>query len=83
MKIFNRNNDYSLKQKIINFSVITFIFISINIINEFRNNSIDPHLLRIKEFEDSFSQSFIGSFFQNTVSNTKKFREFNCKDLLL
>ena len=83
MKIFNRNNDYSLKQKIINFSVITFIFISINIINEFRNNSIDPHLLRIKEFEDSFSQSFIGSFFQNTVSNMKKFREFNCKDLLL
>ena len=83
MKIFISNNDYSVKQKIINFSVITFIFISINIINKMRNNSIDPNFLRLKEFEDSYSQSFISSFFRSTITDMKKFRELNYKDLLL
>ena len=83
IKIFKNNNVYSLKLKIINCSIITFFLIYINIAFALRNKSPDTNYLKIKEFEDSYSNSFIGGFFHNKVSDMKKFRELNYKNSLL
>jgi len=83
IKIFKKNFDYSLKLKIINSSIITFVFFFINTVAILRNNSSDNNYLKIKEFEDSYSNSFIREFFENKVSDMKKFREINYRDLLL
>ena len=82
-KIFQKNNDDSLKPKFINIAIITLIFIYFNILVLIRNNSADSNYLKIKEFEDSFTTSFIMSFFKNLVAEMKKFRELNCKTLSL
>ena len=83
IKIFQKNNDFSLKQKIINSSIIILIFTYINIHLVLRKNSSDSTYLKIKEFEDSYSTTFIGSFFENDISKIKKFRELNYKNSLL
>ena len=75
IKIFLKNHDYSLKQKIINFSIILLIFIFITIQVWFKNNSSDPKYLKIRDFEDSISTSFMGRFFENKVSDMIKFRD--------
>ena len=82
-KLFQKNNDYSPKSKIINSSIIILIFIYINIVIELRKNSIDSKYLKIKEFEDSYSKSFIRSFFDNTISKMKKYRDLNYKNSFL
>jgi len=81
--MFLKNHDYSLKQKIINFSIILLIFIFITIQVWFKNNSSDPKYLKIRDFEDSISTSFMGRFFENKVSDMIKFRDLNYRNLLL
>ena len=83
IKIFQKNNDYSLKPKVINFSILLLIFSFIDIFIVLKNNSSDPNYLKIKEFEDSFSTTFIGSFFENPISEMIKFRELNYENSLL
>ena len=49
-----------------------------------RNNSSEPNYLKVKEFENSNSKSFIGNFLDNNVvKDMVNFRELNCKNLLL
>ena len=83
IKIFLKNHDYSLKQKIINFSIIFLIFIFITIQIWFKNNSSDPNYLKIRNFEYSISKSFMGRFFENKIWDMKKFRDLNYRNLLL
>ena len=47
------------------------------------NNNFDFKYKKIKEFEDSSFKSFIKNFFTNQISDMKKFREINCKNILL
>jgi cellulose synthase/poly-beta-1,6-N-acetylglucosamine synthase-like glycosyltransferase len=49
-----------------------------------KNNSIDKKYLKIKDFENSYSKTFLGNFFFNEqLSEMKKYREINCKDILI
>ena len=83
-KIIFKTKDYSLKEKFINLSIITLIFICTNIFIVFENNPSDPNYLKIKEFQNSYSKSFIGSFFDNKiVGEMIKFRELNLKNSLI
>ena len=80
--IYKRNLDYSKKSKIVNVAIISFIFIYFTILAFFRNNSLDSTYLKIKEFENSYSKSFIEKVFENQISDMKKFRESNLKNIL-
>ena len=49
-----------------------------------KNNSDDKKYLKIKDFEDSYSKTFLQNFFFNEqISEMKKYREINCKDILI
>ena len=81
--IFHKKDDYIIKTKIFNSLIIVLVFILIYILIILKSNEIDPNYLKIKEFEDSYSSSFIDSFFENPISNMRKFRELNCKNSLI
>ena len=78
--IFLQNSYYSLKQKIFNILIISLIFTFLCIHIFFKDKSLEPIYLKIKGFEDSYSNSFIKSFFENPISEMKKFRELNFKN---
>ena len=71
------------KSKVVNTILIISVFIIINIIYVFQNNSFQDKYKKIKEFEDSNSYSFIRNFFTNPIKDMKKFRDINCKNILL
>ena len=49
-----------------------------------KNNSNDKKYLKIKDFEDSYSKTFLQNFFFNEqISEMKNYREINCKDILI
>ena len=49
-----------------------------------KNNSKDKKYLKIKDFEDSYSKTFLQNFFFNEqISEMKNYREINCKDILI
>ena len=49
-----------------------------------KNNSNDKKYLKIKDFEDSYTKTFLQNFFFNAqISEMKKYREINCKDILI
>ena len=55
-----------------------------NIFDVLKNNSKDKKYLKIKDFEDSYSKTFLQNFFFNEqISEMKKYREINCKDILI
>ena len=60
----------------------TFIFF--HNYDTYRNRFLDITYLKIKEFESSYSKSFIDNFFSETfISQTKKFREINTENINL
>ena len=70
-------------RKIFNIFIILFTFIFFHTYNTYRNRFLDITYLKIKEFESSHSRSFIDNFFSETfISQTKKFRENNSKDII-
>ena len=71
------------KSKIVNIAIISLIFLYINILVVFRNNSSDPKYLKIKDFENSYSKSFIENVFENQISYMEKFRETNVNNMLI
>ena len=77
---FQKNNT---KCKIFNISIIILVSICINILIISKNNVLDPNYLKIKKFENSYSKSFIETFFENPISLIRKFRELNYKNSLL
>ena len=74
--------EYSLKLKIINILIIALIFTFISIYIILKCNNLDHRYLNIKEYEDSHSKLFIENFFENPISDMKKFRDLNCKNSL-
>lgn len=55
-----------------------------NIFDVLKNNSKDKKYLKIKDFEDSYSKTFLQNFFFNEqISEMKNYREINCKDILI
>ena len=81
--IFKKNVKYFLKDKIFNILLISSILIYIDIFDVSRKESFDFKYKKIKEFEDSYSKSFLKNFFINPISDIKKFRNINCKNILL
>ena len=78
--------EYSLKLKIINILIIALIFTFISIYIILKCNNLDHRYLNIKEYEDSHSKLFIENFFENPISDMKKFRDLiniHIKDLLM
>ena len=54
------------------------------ILDNFKYNSLDIAIIKIKEFEKSYSKSFIDNFFyENNIYEISKFREINIKDMLI
>ena len=55
-----------------------------NIFDVLKNNSKDKKYLKIKDFENSYSKTFLQNFFFNEqISEMKNYREINCKDILI
>ena len=57
------NNVYFSKFKFFNILIIILLLISINIIGVLKKNHFEPKYLKIKEFEDSYTKSFLEIFF--------------------
>jgi len=82
------NNSYKIKEnkkcrKFFNIILILFIFFYLLIIDNFKYHSLDKTIIKIKEFENSYSKSFIDNFFlENNIYEISKFREINTKDIL-
>ena len=72
------------KSKCFNILAIISLLAYFNIITFLRKASFDQKYIKIKEFEDSYEKSFFENFFsEKKISEMKKFREINCKDILL
>ena len=68
------------QSKIVNISLFILILYTLG---KFENYIIlDTNYKKIKEFETSYSKSFIEKFFNNQISEMKSFREINCKNVL-
>ena len=68
------------QSKIVNISLFILILYTLG---KFDNYIIlDTNYKKIKEFETSYSKSFIEKFFNNQISEMKSFREINCKNVL-
>lgn len=82
------NNSYKIKEnkkcrKFFNALLILFIFFCLLIFDNFKYHSLDKTIIKIKEFENSYSKSFIDNFFlENNIYEISKFREINTKDIL-
>ena len=82
------NNSYKKEKnkskKFINVILILFIFAYLLILDNFKYHSLDKEIIKIKEFEKSYSKSFIYNFFlENNINEISKFREINIKDILI
>ena len=77
------NVEYNLKRKFFNALIITLLFINTNIHDIFGNNSFDSKYKSVRKFEGFHFISFIKKMFTNQISNMKKFRDINLKNILL
>ena len=82
------NNSYknvkNKSKKFINVILILFIFSYLHILDNFKYHSLNKEIIKIKEFEKSYSKSFIDNFFlENNIYEISKFREINIKDTLI
>ena len=72
------------KSKFFNILVVIFFLSYFKVIDNIRRTSYDKNILEIKKFEDSHENSFLSNFFsEKKISEMKKFREINCKDILI
>ena len=72
------------KSKFFNILATIALLAFFNIITFLRKASFDQKYIKIKEFQDSYEKSFLENFFsEKKISEMKKFREINCKDILL
>ena len=77
-------NEKNKTKKFINVILILLIFSYLLILDNFKYNSLDIAIIKIKEFEKSYSKSFIDNFFyENNIYEISKFREINIKDILI
>ena len=71
-------------RKFINIILILFIFFYLLIFNNLKYHSLDKTIIKIKEFENSYSKSFVDNFFfENYINEVSKFRDLNTKDILI
>ena len=81
---FNKIINNKRCKKIFNIFIILTTFIFFHNYDTYRNRFLDITYLKIKEFESSYSKSFIDNFFSETfISLTKKFREINTENINL
>ena len=72
------------KSKCFNILATISLLAYFNVITFLRKASFEQKYIKIKEFEDSYKKSFLENFFsEKKISEMKKFREINCKDILL
>ena len=77
-------NEKNKSKKFINVILILFIFSYLHILDNFKYQSLNKEIIKIKEFEKSHSKSFIDNFFlENNIYEISKFREINIKDILI
>ena len=82
-KIFENYGIKYINIKIFNFiSISSFLFFII-IFDSYKTDSFGKEYKKIKEFEDLHTNSFITNFFNNPILHMKKFRNINCKNILL
>ena len=81
--IFQKNDVSFLKTKILNVLLVSLILIYFDFHNIFFNDGFDPKYKKIQELVVSPLKLFLKKFFINPISDIKKFREINCKDILL
>ena len=81
---FNKIINNKRCKKIFNIFIILTTFIFFHNYDIYRNRFLDITYLKIKEFESSYSKSFIDNFFSETfISQTKKFREIKTENINL
>ena len=72
------------KIKYFNIVVISLVLLFFDFMDHFQKRSLDEKYLKIKEFEDSYEKTFFDYFFfDDQLSQIKKYREINSKDLLI
>ena len=72
------------KSKFFNILVVIFFLSYFKVIDNIKRTSYDKNFFEIKKFEDSHENSFLSNFFsEKKISEMKKFREINCKDILI
>ena len=72
------------KSKFFNILVVIIFLSYFKVIDNIRRTSYGKNILEIKKFEDSHENSFLSNFFsEKKISEMKKFREINCKDILI
>ena len=72
------------KIKYFNIVAISLVLLFFDFMDHFQKSSLDEKYLKIKEFEDSYEKTFFDFFFfDDQLSQIKKYREINRKDLLI
>ena len=72
------------KSKFFNIITTILFLVYLNFLDKLRTATFDQNYIKIKEFENSYEKSFLENlFFENKISEMKKFREINCNDILL
>ena len=72
------------KIKYFNIVVISLVLLFFDFLDHFQKSYLDENYLKIKEFEDSHEKTFFDYFFfDGQLSQIKKYREINRKDLLI
>ena len=72
------------KSKFFNIITTILFLVYLNFLDKLRTATFDQNYIKIKEFENSYEKPFLENlFFENKISEMKKFREINCNDILL
>ena len=83
LHLFKKNDKFYQYFKVITTLLIAFIFFNLDIGDVFMGNGFNQKYKKIKEFDGTSFISFLKNFFINKLSYFKKFREINCKNILL
>ena len=79
-----KNKENKKYKKIYNVIITIFVLIFFHQYEIHRCNSLDKTMLKIKQFENSYSKSFINNFFMKTdIEESIKYREINENNILI
>ena len=79
-----KNKENKKYKKIYNVIITIFVLIFFHQYEIHRCNSLDKTMLKIKQFENSYSKSFVNNFFMKTdIEESIKYREINENNILI
>ena len=79
-----KNKENKKYKKIYNVIITIFVLIFFHQYEIHRCNSLDKTMIKIKQFENSYSKSFVNNFFMKTdIEESIKYREINENNILI